>query len=174
MGDVVAGTVQAPPDTYTIRSVGDGVHVIRKVDLSTLPPEAEPVVIPATATAAPPPALSGAGDPPVSPRSIADPPQARSDDGSVIDVLVVYTPAAKWFAGGTAAIETLIDLSVAETNQAYGTATYSSESDWPTSRRSSTRNGGGSTTSLAWSATGTASWTMSTSSATTTRPISWH
>ena len=118
-GDMVAGTVQAPPDTYTIRSVGDGVHVIRKVDLSTLPPEAEPVVIPATAADAPPPAVSGAGDPPVIPRSIADPPQARSDDGSVIDVLVVYTPAAKWFAGGTAAIETLIDLSVAETNQAY-------------------------------------------------------
>ena len=118
-GDVVAGTVQAPPDTYTIRSVGDGVHVIRKVDLSTLPPEAEPVDIPAPEAAAPAPAVSGTGDPPAVPRSIADPPQARSDDGSVVDVLVVYTPAAKWYAGGTANIEALIDLSVAETNQAY-------------------------------------------------------
>ena len=118
-GDVVAGTVQAPPDTYTIRSVGDGVHVIRKVDLSTLPPEAEPVVIPAPATGEPAPAVSSAGDPPGVPRSIADSPHARSDDGAVIDVLVVYTAAAKWYAGGTAEIETLIDLSVAETNQAY-------------------------------------------------------
>ena len=118
-GDIVAGTVQAPPDTYTIRSVGDGVHIIRKVDLSTLPPEAEPVDIPALATGEPVPAASGAGDPPVIPRSIADPPQARSDDGSVIDVLIVYTAAAKWYAGGTAEIEALIDLTVAETNQAY-------------------------------------------------------
>ena len=118
-GDVVAGTVQAPPATYTIRSVGDGVHVIREVDLSTLPLEAEPVDIPAPVTGESAPAASGAGDPPVVPRSIVDPPQARSDDGAVIDVLVVYTPAAKWYAGGTAKIETLIDLSVAETNQAY-------------------------------------------------------
>ena len=119
-GDIVAGTVQAPPDTYTIRSAGDGVHVIRKVDLSTLPPEAEPVTIPAPEAGEPAPAGSGAGDPPAVPMSIADPPQAHSsDDGSVVDVLVVYTPAAKWYAGGPAEIEALIDLSVAETNQAY-------------------------------------------------------
>ena len=118
-GDVVAGTVQAPPDTYTIRSAGDGVHVIRKVDLSTLPPEAEPVTIPGPATGEPAPAVPGTADPPGAPAPLADPPQARSDDGSVVDVLVVYTPAAKWYAGGTAEIETLIDLSVAETNLAY-------------------------------------------------------
>ena len=38
---------------------------------------------------------------------------------SVIDVAVFYTPAARRIAGGTAGIETLIDLRVAETNQAY-------------------------------------------------------
>ena len=36
-----------------------------------------------------------------------------------IDVLVVYTPAAREEAGGTAAINAVIDLMVAETNQAY-------------------------------------------------------
>ena len=36
-----------------------------------------------------------------------------------IDVAVVYTPAAREAAGGTAAIEALIDLRVAETNGAY-------------------------------------------------------
>ncbi len=118
-GDVVAGTVQAPPETYTIRSVGDGVHVIRKVDLSTLPPEAEPVAAPVPATSELAPAVSAARDPPVIPMSIADPPQARRDDGSVIDVLVVFTAAAKWYAGGAAEIAALIDLSVAETNRAY-------------------------------------------------------
>ena len=41
------------------------------------------------------------------------------DDGSVIDVMVVYTPLAKHREGGRAAIEALIDLFVTETNQAY-------------------------------------------------------
>ncbi len=36
-----------------------------------------------------------------------------------IDVAVVYTPAAREEAGGTAAIEAVIDLMVAETNEAY-------------------------------------------------------
>ena len=39
-----------------------------------------------------------------------------------IDVAVVYTPAARADAGGTAAIEAEIDLMVAETNQAYETS----------------------------------------------------
>ena len=38
---------------------------------------------------------------------------------SPIDIPVVYTPAARRFAGGTAEIETEIDLRIAETNQAY-------------------------------------------------------
>ena len=36
-----------------------------------------------------------------------------------IDVAVVYTPAAREAAGGAAAIESVIDLLIAETNQAY-------------------------------------------------------
>lgn len=43
------------------------------------------------------------------------PPDAMSS----IDVAAFYTPAARRHAGGTAAIETEIDLMVAETNQAY-------------------------------------------------------
>ena len=41
------------------------------------------------------------------------------DEAVTVDVAVVYTPAARAAAGGAAAIETLIDLMVAETNQAY-------------------------------------------------------
>ena len=40
-------------------------------------------------------------------------------DGSVIDIMVFYTPAARRHEGGTAEIEASIDLWVAETNQAY-------------------------------------------------------
>ena len=42
-----------------------------------------------------------------------------SDDGSVIDIMVVYTPSAKNAVGGTAAMNTLIDLAVTETNIGY-------------------------------------------------------
>ncbi|MBI1744256.1 hypothetical protein HYR54_14475 [Candidatus Acetothermia bacterium] len=42
-----------------------------------------------------------------------------SDDGSIIDVMVVYTPAARSAAGGTSAIQAAIDLMVSTTNQAY-------------------------------------------------------
>ncbi len=41
------------------------------------------------------------------------------DPNVTIDVAVVYTPAAREEAGGTAEIEAVIDLMVAETNQAY-------------------------------------------------------
>ena len=155
-GSVVAGTVRSPAATYTIRSAGDGLYVIREVDLSQLPPEAEPLTpgstgletprpSPAAREPAPPPDRAGrprrgAGAPrPVGVRSAArnaraESPAARTavtrvpadgpvaasqtDDGSVIDVIAFYTPAARDGEGGRAEIEALIDLFVAETNQA--------------------------------------------------------
>ena len=54
-------------------------------------------------------------DPP-GPEAITGNPQA--DDGSIIDVMVVYTPASRT-ATAQAGIKSLIDLAVAETNQAY-------------------------------------------------------
>ncbi len=68
-----------------------------------MPPEGEPLI--------PPPPAAGAPD--------AADPTAGDDDGSVIDVAVFYTPAARQKEGGSAAIEALIDLMIAETNQAY-------------------------------------------------------
>ena len=41
------------------------------------------------------------------------------DDVTTVDVAVVYTPAARELASGTAGIEAAIDLMVAETNEAY-------------------------------------------------------
>ena len=41
------------------------------------------------------------------------------DNGSVIDVMAVYTPAARSAAGGTAAMNALVDLAVTESNQGY-------------------------------------------------------
>ena len=101
-GKIVVGTVRTPDAVYSIRTAGDGKYVIRQIDESSLPPLGEPLEVPSSPRDAP----SQAGDVP-------------PDDGSEIDVMVVYTPLAKHREGGRAAIEALIDLFVAETNQAY-------------------------------------------------------
>ena len=44
---------------------------------------------------------------------------ANADDGSLVDVLVVYTPAARAAAGGTSAMLSQVNLAVAETNTGY-------------------------------------------------------
>lgn len=44
---------------------------------------------------------------------------AEDDPERTVDLAVVYTPAAREAAGGTAGIEATVDLMVAETNQAY-------------------------------------------------------
>ena len=42
-GEVVAGTVRTPEATYRIRPAGNGLHAVSQVDLSQLPPAAEPI-----------------------------------------------------------------------------------------------------------------------------------
>ena len=102
-GSVVVGTVRTLDAAYSIRTAGDGTYVIRQIDESSLPPLGEPL------------------EDDLTPRDVtADSEEGPADDGSVIDVMVVYTPLAKRLEGGRAAIEALIDLLVAETNQAYG------------------------------------------------------
>ena len=101
-GSVVVGTVRTLDGVYTIRTAGDGKYVIRQIDESTLPPLGEPL------------------EDGLSPQqSTAESDEASPDDGSMIDVMVVYTPLAKHQEGGRAAIEALIDLFVTETNQAF-------------------------------------------------------
>ena len=96
-GDVMAGVVHTPLVTYELRPLGDGVSMVRQVDRSF---ECELVH-----TALP---VDARGDPSA----------AGADDGSVIDLLVVYTPAARSGSGGTSLIEALIDLAVADLNRA--------------------------------------------------------
>ena len=113
--DVIAGTVRAPSGTYAIRSVGDGVHAIRQLDPAAPLTFKDDSLGPSPATDEP-----GRVQPihlPV--RSTKRQAQApQEEDGSRIDVLIVYTPFARDDAGGRSEIETLIDLRVAETNQA--------------------------------------------------------
>ena len=100
-GNVVAGSIRTGKATYTIRSVSGDLVEIRLVDPTTLPKGAEPLT-PSTPQARPPQASS-----------------TSVGEETVIDVLVVWTPSAREEVGGTVEIQTLIDLYVAEANQAY-------------------------------------------------------
>jgi hypothetical protein len=98
---LLAANIAVPDAFYQVRHAGNGLHVVRQLDQSAFPPELEPVSI----------------DLPEVPATRS--PDAPADDGSTIDVLVLYTGAARLAAGGTAEIETEINLAVAETNASY-------------------------------------------------------
>ena len=120
-GDVLAGAIHTPLATYAIRPAGGGVHVISHVDRSKMRCLA-PTGSPATHTVDPGALIGGPDDP--NPTAHVDDSgttrgATRADDGSVVDILVVYTPAARQGAGGTAAIEAHIDLLVAEANRTF-------------------------------------------------------
>ena len=101
-GTVVAGTIRTPRAVYRIRSDGGGVHVVSQIDESRLPPGAEPL-----------------RPPPADVARTADAVDIPRNTESAIDVAVFHTPAARQAEGGSAGIQAVIDLMVAETNRAY-------------------------------------------------------
>jgi hypothetical protein len=92
-------TRDAQDNWYQIRYAGDEVQLIKQIDQTQFPEEAEPVQVPMS----------------FSPTDVT----IAADDGSIIDVMVVYTPAARAAAGGTAAMNSLIALAFTETNTGY-------------------------------------------------------
>jgi hypothetical protein len=106
--EVFAGDITLPGAGYRIRHVGDGIYAIHQVDQSAFPPEAEPV-----------PVRSSPREPEA---SVVAP---SADTGAVIDVLVVYTAEARQAAGGTAEMEALINLAIADANVSYANSLIS-------------------------------------------------
>lgn len=99
-GKVVIGNIITQKGKfYQIRYVERGIHRIREIDASRIPPEGEPL------------------EPKFSAEVQAD--SCATDPPSDIDVLVVYTAAARTGAGGMDAMEATVFLAVAETNQSY-------------------------------------------------------
>jgi hypothetical protein len=80
----------------------DGQYVFTEIDQSQFPQEADPIV----------PELSFADQTP----QVLD---VTYDSGAYVDVLVVYTPTARSYEGGTEAMQNLINLAVKETNDGY-------------------------------------------------------
>jgi len=138
-GGVLAGSVIMPGAAYAIRSAAGGLYEILEIDESKLPPEGEPLVpgraarppagntsaLPlagaAVPTAGAAPALAvGATDASAPPPAFEGDPVPSADEGMpTIDVMVLYTTAARAAAGGTSAIEALIGLGVSEANTSY-------------------------------------------------------
>jgi len=108
-GSQVAGNITSPEGFYEVRYAGDGVHAIYTIDQSVFPDEADPI--------------------PVDAATEADPnaPEA-ADLCTSIDVMVVWTPAARSAAGGTTAMQNLVNLAVTQTNQSYVNSNMTSAS----------------------------------------------
>ena len=101
-GDVAVGSVWTPEGAYRIRTAGR-MQVVQRIEPSGAAKcmgllQARPPTLPEDAA----PTASGA-----------------EDDGSEIDVLVVYTPQARRQTGGHRAMLAEIDHAVAWTNEAY-------------------------------------------------------
>ena len=99
---VMAANIRLPGSYFQVRYVGSGLHSVRQIDESQFPPEGQPIPRDTTRS-----------------QTAQDSGTTATDDGSRFDVMVVYTPAARAAAGGTTAMQALINLAVAETNTAY-------------------------------------------------------
>lgn len=103
-GGEVFANFKAGSRWYQIRYVGRNLHAVLELDESAFPTPVDPIV------------------PPAEPQQFGTALKeavASADDGSIIDVLVMYTPRAKTAMGGLNGITNLINTAVAETNTAY-------------------------------------------------------
>jgi hypothetical protein len=103
----LTGSVMAPDATYTIRPAPDGpgatgLHIVAEIDQAGFRPEGPMVDI-----VLPEVAADGLGT------------EVQADSADLIDVLVVYTPAAVAWAGSTASLESQIALAISQTNTSY-------------------------------------------------------
>jgi hypothetical protein len=99
---VMVGNIRVADSFFQIRYLGAGLHVVQQINESGFPPDGEPIPV----------YLPG-------PQTVPDFDITAPDDGSTVDVMVVYTPVARATAGGTTAMSALINLAVLETNTAY-------------------------------------------------------
>lgn len=111
-GDAMAAFLMVPPGwQFEVVATPAGLHAVREID---------PEKLPGCAFHPRPPMPVGepAGDPTGEPNGqfTAD---ANAGSEVVLDVMVVYTTAARTAAGGTSAIHALVDLAVAQGNQTF-------------------------------------------------------
>lgn len=121
-GNILQGNIVYKLRTFQIRSLPKSLqrtidgnqfnHILKETDSSKLPPDHLP-----GETSDESRALDTLND--NHEVSLKAAPALDGDDGSIIDVLVMYTKAAREDAGGVDEMETLIDLAITETNEGY-------------------------------------------------------
>jgi hypothetical protein len=110
-GKAMSGNVQIGDKTYEIEPKANRLHEITQTDTSRNPKHSTP--------------MQPEGEPPSSSGDTAEaalstsPALAGASAGTVVDLMVAYTPKAKTNAGGQAGIESKIANAVAMANQAY-------------------------------------------------------
>ena len=109
-GTTMVGTILSNQRLYKIETAGGNLHRLIEIDEAALPPDNHPLVVadddPNTT-------------PPTGNTSQQSDTTAAAASDSTVDLLVVYTSAAKAKEGGQAAMEALITLGVDSANQAY-------------------------------------------------------
>jgi hypothetical protein len=109
-GATMVGTILSNQRLYKIKTAGGNLHRLIEIDEAALPPDNHPLVVadddPNTT-------------PPTGNTSQQSDTTAAAASDSTVDLLVVYTSAAKAKEGGQAAMEALITLGVDSANQAY-------------------------------------------------------
>ncbi len=92
---VLSGSIYTPKAIYSVRYAGNNVHTVTQLNPKGFPAEAKAV--------------------PVDKKKLAAP-RKSADASTNIDLLVVYTPAARDAFGGDAGISTAIDNALLESN----------------------------------------------------------
>jgi len=109
-GTVMVGTILSNQRLYKVEAAGGNLHRLIEIDEEALPPDDHPIVVTDKNPFAAPPTGGTSQQ--------SDTTAAAAGD-SIVDLLVVYTSAAKAKEGGQAAMEALITLGVDSANQAY-------------------------------------------------------
>jgi hypothetical protein len=106
VGDTLAGRVVVDGRLFLIRRVGDSLlHAVTEIDPDQFPPEAQPIPAPPTGGAA-----------------SAYTPGMVADSNALVDLLVLYTPAARAAIGGTPAMVAELTGAVNNANLALANA----------------------------------------------------
>jgi peptidyl-Asp metalloendopeptidase len=119
----LSGNISLPGARYWVRSLGNGLHVVMEGRPEAYPAERDPPPVFAAAPSRDPALPKEAFPGPAAPIIAAGPFALYLPtifNPPIFNVLVVYTPAARLAAGGSAAMDTLIHLAVRETNTGYG------------------------------------------------------
>ena len=123
-GEWVAGTIWSPHGRYVIRPLGGGVASVRQLDPSSLgrcgvEADSSEGLTGLSLSEPERPSLRHALDAVASDKSVPVSEAPPEDDGSLIDLLVVYPSFGRRSAGGYLAMRALIDSDVALANEAY-------------------------------------------------------